>query len=238
MPTCLLNCPTVVYFKELGRNALESMEEFSLLEEHPDATQGAMVTHRSLGISVQGCRHRRHQAISQDPVQYPLTFRFDGNVERVGGIAVNDFHAESLHPGHRAIYEGSVQYPLTFSFGGNVEQVGGMAFHAEFLHPGHQSIAQDPVQLPLTFSFDGNVERVAASRAEYIAPSQFVGIMTPGASAAVRVWRARNHAVRKTGYCAKSYAAPSQFPHDGAPGIEQNKCQSFPVASRSAAAGW
>ncbi|KAJ7021541.1 hypothetical protein C8F04DRAFT_1195304 [Mycena alexandri] len=133
--------------------------------------------------------HPGHHSIAQEVVQYPLTFSFDGNVERVAGIA---FHTEWLHPGHHSIAQDPVQYPLTFSFSGNVEQVGGIASQAKSLHPGHHSITQDPVQSPLMFSFDGNVEcvgsivaTIALARVEYIAPSQLVGIMTPGASAVV-----------------------------------------------------
>ncbi|KAJ7029426.1 hypothetical protein C8F04DRAFT_1187638 [Mycena alexandri] len=180
--------------KGLRRDALEPTEEFSLVEDQPDATQGTIATHWSLGISAQDCQHRGHHSIAQEVVQYPLTFRFDGNVERVAGIA----------------------------------------FHTEWLHPGHHSIAQDPVQSPLMFSFDGNVEcvgsivaTIALPRVEYIAPSQLVGIMTPGASAVPgymsleRVARTQSCGAQ-TGNCAKSYAAPSQFPRDGAPGIEQS----------------
>ncbi|KAJ7761396.1 hypothetical protein B0H16DRAFT_1456142 [Mycena metata] len=99
----------------LGRDALEPMEEFSLVEEQPDTTQGAIATYRSLEISVQGCRRRGHHSIAQKAVQYPLTFSFGGDVEQVGGIAAT----------------------------------------------------------------------ITSPRTEYIAPSQLVGVMTPGASAAV-----------------------------------------------------
>ncbi|KAJ7023196.1 hypothetical protein C8F04DRAFT_1193658 [Mycena alexandri] len=136
--------------KRLRRDALEPTEEFSLVEDQPDATQGTIATHWSLGISAQGCRigfhaeslHPGHHSIAKEAVQCPLTFSFDGNC--VAGIA------------------DPVQCLITFSFSGNVEQVGGIASHAKSLRPGHHSIAPAPVQYPLMFSFDGNVERVGS----------------------------------------------------------------------------
>ncbi|KAJ7718830.1 hypothetical protein B0H16DRAFT_1739817 [Mycena metata] len=140
--------------------------------------------------------HPDHHGISQHPVQYHLAFNFGGNVECIGGIA---FRAESLHPGHHSIVQHPVQYPLTFSFGGNGECTGGIAFRPESLYPGHHIVAQQPVQHPLTFSFGGNVECIGGiapnpsievtetfPSTRYNAPSQPVGIMTPGASTAVR----------------------------------------------------
>ncbi|KAJ7029562.1 hypothetical protein C8F04DRAFT_1398347 [Mycena alexandri] len=120
--------------------------------------------------------HPDYHGIVQHPVQYHLAFNFGGNVECIGGIA---FRAESLHPGHHSI----VQHP----------------FRPESLHPGHHSIVQHPVQYPLTFSFGGNGQCTGGitpnpsievtetlPSTKYNAPSQPVGIMTPGASTAVR----------------------------------------------------
>ncbi|KAJ7026507.1 hypothetical protein C8F04DRAFT_1190455 [Mycena alexandri] len=174
--------------------------------------------------------HPGHHSIVQHPVQYPLTFSFGANGECAGGIALSAFRPESLHPGHHSIVQHPVQYPLTFSFGGNGQCTGGIAFRPESLYPGHHIVAQHLVQQPLTFSFGGNVECIGGiapnpsievtetlPSTKYNAPSQPIGIMTPGASTAVRLQ------TYVLGVCG-THAAPyvyvcSPLPHNGAPSM-------------------
>ncbi|KAJ7046380.1 hypothetical protein C8F04DRAFT_1387916 [Mycena alexandri] len=126
--------------------------------------------------------HLGHHSIAQDPVQYPLTFSFDGNVERVGGIA---FHVKSLHPGHQSIAEDPVQYPLMFIFDGNVERVGDIAlsFRPEFVHSALHGLVYNTQRYPLTFIWDGDVGCVggiAASMGSSMTPHDIPTVIRDG----------------------------------------------------------
>ncbi|KAJ7729041.1 hypothetical protein B0H16DRAFT_1734406 [Mycena metata] len=126
------------------------------------------------------------------PVLDPSTTSRPSCIGSVVAIAISSAANPSI-PATIASPSTRCNAPLTFSFGG-IAMV-----PPRILHPGDHTIAQNPVHYPLMFSFAGNVERVRGIApnpsievsvtlpgTKYNAPSQLIGIVTPGASTAVR----------------------------------------------------